>query len=267
MVGGERTRRAVLAAIGGLTLAGVAESVSTPRSEVELDWPWGGASDPVGETPTPEPQGTALTPASRDTSAAGTAGSGGCLSAFTSGFERPLGTQFDVSGSDVERTTEYARSGEYGVLMRARSSEYESTLRSRAQFCGSVTAQAAARYVVEGGGGANFTLALVDPESFAKLAVGPIKTDNLVAVQEWVGESGSVTGNATLPVTAGTDWSGLSLSVDSERVTATVDGTSVTYETTDDWTNRPFQVQMRTKTTLSGPDVAAAFDEVAVRTE
>ncbi|MFC6973821.1 hypothetical protein ACFQL1_02665 [Halomicroarcula sp. GCM10025709] len=262
MVGGERTRRAVLAGIGGLTLAGVAEAVSNPRSDVAFDWPWGDDQASVGQTPTPEPQGTPVTPVPT----AGTAEPGGCRSAFESGFERPLDDRFRSSGFSVERTTEYARSGEHGVLLRARSSDFESKLRSQARFCGDVTAEVAGRYVVAGGGGANFTLALVDPDSFAKLAVGPMQSGNAVAVQEWTGQGGSVTGWASLPRTVGTDWSSLALSVSAGTVTATVDGTSTTYETTDDWTDRPVRLQLRTKTTTTGSDVAAAFDDLRVRT-
>ncbi|WP_324758520.1 hypothetical protein [Haloarcula montana] len=267
MVGGERTRRAVLAGIGGLALAGVAEYVSNPRSDIEFDWPLGGPPDPVDRTSTPAPQGTPVTPVPTDDEGAGTTGSGGCLSAFESGFERPLDDRFQSSGYSVERMTEHARSGDYGVLLRARSSDFESVLRSRARFCGEVSASVSGRYVVEGGGGANFSLALVDPDSFAKVAVGPMQSGNAVKIQEWVGESGSVTGWTSLPRTVGTDWSSLTLSVSAETVTATVDGATGTYETTADWTDRPVQLQLRTKTTTTGPDVAAAFDEFRVRTE
>lgn len=258
----EQTRRGLIAGLGGLVLAGIAEFVSDPAGEFTVSL---GTGPDEESAPTTEGPSTVTVGPEGDVTPTRT-GASQCLGGFKSGFEQPLEEQFQVGGHSVERSTEYARSGDHGVLMRARSSDFESVLLSKAVFCGRVTAEVDARKITDDVRRSVFSLGLVDPGSSAKVTVSPTAVEDKFQVQEW-DTDGGVTGWSTVSRSPETDWASFRLSTAETAATGSVDGEPWQYQTSLDWTNRPVRVQLRTLTSLSGPDVAAAFDDLSVSTQ
>lgn len=253
-MGGGKTRRALLAGLGGIGLAGVAEYIANPTRESEVES--GGSRD----TGTPEGPGTTSPLAERGTVTQ--TADVTCRESFEAGFEGPLDGQFERLHGDITRTTEYAHTGDRSVLLQADEETMNSLLMTSFTICGELSVEVSARHGIKSGG--VFSLGVRIPGTTAGLKIGPFGYDNECQLQE-----DTTTGSGDfldIPATVGTDWTEFALFISAGSVTASVGSTSVSYEPELDWTSQPVVVQLDAGTSFNGPEVAAAFDDLRIHT-